>query len=206
MPSAALIKRRTIDVLKVPFRSVSRRRGNLGSRTAARAARRRERARRLLPLVASGAAAAKGASTPTFAQACGTCSDHSERLLRVGLPGHHRSDDGLHEAVPDREVERPRGSVRDDHAGCAVDARRPEPSGPDAASDDRRSREGRRPEEPQPVLQRVSLEHVPGLAARAASDIDVGRGGRSRPVVRDGCQLQPDRRLLQQGSGEARSG
>ena len=98
-------------------------------------------------------------------------------------------------------MERPGGSVRDHHAGCTADAGRSESSGPDATADDWRPRRGPCAEEPDRLLRRVPLEHVPGIAVGAASDLDVRGGGRRRTVVRDGHQLQLDRCLLQQGVG-----
>ena len=129
-------------------------------------------------LAASGAAATKGASTPTFAQACGTAPITLQGYFESGFPDITDLTTAFTKQYPTAKWnvrEDPFATITQD---APLDARRPEPSGPDAAADDRRSREGRRTEEPRPVLQRVSLEHVPGLAARAASDLDVGRGGR----------------------------
>ena len=69
--------------------------------------------------------------------------------------------------------------------------------------DDHRPGQGRPAEEPRRLLHRVRLGQVPGLAAGAAARRRERPSARRGLALRDGPQLQPDRRLLQQGAGRA---
>ena len=127
---------------------------------------------------------------------------HAQGLLRDRLPAAEGAGRRVHQAVPERQVGHPRGPVRGDHAERAARPGR-RPAGPDAPAAGVRAGQGRPAEEPRRLRAGVRLGQVAGLAARAAARRrrrpPAGRG----LAVRDGPQLQHDRRVLQQEAGRA---
>ncbi len=111
------------------LQSVRRRRRNLGSRPlfgliAAGSVF-------AVCLVASCAAAAKGASTPgTFAQACGTAPITLNGYFESGFPDITNLTTAFTKQYPTAKWSVREDLVCDDHPGCAVDGSGPEPSGP----------------------------------------------------------------------------
>ena len=77
-------------------------------------------------------------------------------------------------------------------------------AGPDPAADDGLAGQGRPAQEPRRLCDRVRLGQVAGRPARAEPRRR-RRHPRLRLALRDGPQLQPDRRLLQQDSSPRRS-
>ena len=128
-----------------------------------------------------------------------------EGLLRDRLPAAEGAHRRVHHAVPERHLGHPRGPVRGHHAERRPHAGR-QPAGPDAAAAAVRAGQGRpaaRTSTATPTAFGWDQWPASQLAQlRVAEDGTRGSG----PLLRDGPELQHDRRLLQQGARRARPG
>ena len=125
-----------------------------------------------------------------------------ERLLRDRLRHPVQAVGGVHEAVPERDLGHQAGPVHEPDDGHAATALGRQPAGPDPAALDGLARQGRAAQEPGRLRDRVRLGPVVRRAA-GPEPRRRGRHARFRIALRDGSQLQHDRRLLQQGAGRA---
>ena len=125
-----------------------------------------------------------------------------ERLLRDRLRHPVQAVRGVHQAVPERDLGHQAGPVHEPDDRHAAPALGRQPARPDPAAVDGLAGQGRAAQEPRRLRDRVRLGPVVGRAARPEPRRR-GRHARIRLAVRDGSQLQPDRRLLQQGAGRA---
>ena len=129
-------------------------------------------------------------------------SGRPERRLRDRLRSAVQAVRGVHEAVPERDLEDQPGPVRQPHQHDAAAARGRQPAGPDPAADDGLAGQGQPAEESRRLRHRLWLGQVAGRPARSES-CRHGWDPRRRFPVRGGAELQPDGRLLQQEAGDA---
>ena len=132
-------------------------------------------------------------------------SGGAERLLRDGLRPAVQAVGGVHQAVPERDLGHQPGPVHQPDDRDAAPALGRQPAGPHPPAVDGLARQGRPAAQPRRLCDGVRLGPVARRPARAEPG-GRGRHARLRLAVRDGPQLQPDRRLLQQGNWPSRSG
>ena len=118
------------------------------------------------PAVSASAEASPSASAAAGARLRDR-SGRPERLLRDRLRSAVQAVRGVHQAVPERDLEHQRGPVRNLISTTPRAARGRQPAGPDPPADDGLAGQGRPAEEPRRLRHRVRLGQVAGRAARA---------------------------------------
>ena len=127
-----------------------------------------------------------------------------QRLLRDGLRSPVQALRGVHQAVPERDLEDHAGPVHEpDDRDAAAPVRR-QSAGSHPAAVDGLARQGRAAQEPRRLRHGVRLGQVARRAARPEPRRD-RRDPRFGLALCHGPQLQPDRRLLQQEARRSRS-
>ena len=149
---------------------------------------------------------APSASAAAAGPNCGTDPVDAERLLRDRLRPAVQAVRGVHQAVPERDLGHQAGPVHEPDERDAAPAVGRQPARPDPAAVDGRRWSRTGCSRTSTTTRRPSAGTSGPPAQLAQNRVADGRHPRLRLALRDGPQLQPDRRLLQQEARRSRSG